>query len=477
MRYKLLSFFVFWAVLLHGECILTGEIINPSSRVFRINIHNATLGVPSKSYTIRLDEENRFHFKTPVASRAEFTLRSGRISFPIYLESSDSIHLKITKNKDSYAVNFSGDKVVENRFYFDFWKETYKPQRRKDDLIRNSKAQAYWALIMQQSFKRKKFLRIFLEQNPNALSLDFQEWVDAETNYLEASDIMIYLLYHKLFLENDQLEDFFKQYLKNINVSSKPKQISPSYYKFLITILNYKLVPSIKTKEELSDNEKLDFLVRQYNFVDKALKGTPKYYLQYDLLQQMLLLDHQYAKIEYLDFINSSADERLRSNIELLHQLNSDDMNGRQVANLSLIDEDGETFRFGELSPKASYLNFWQNTNGLGWLNPIDMRETYILQKKFRDQPGIRFGYIYIGAAYQYVGKNYFRYDLEESPISQFFQLNLDDPFTYFFHMTHLRQNYQARYVIVDKNGKLANDNAVPPGYINSATQIKKVIK
>ena len=441
----LLSLLLFSLAAFSQDTYLIGRITGEANQDIQLVYNKIPFMRKPLELRTKTDSTGKFFLNFPLDKPAAIDFVHGGKSITLILAPQDSVYMRIYKEGEDYAYEFSGRGFEESYLnylnYRDFDKEVIKTF---NQTLTTSDPASYEKQV-------KEWMKTFREvQGKNLKTLkagsDLKKLAGKMELVKEANYYLIYINYYRSQATGQYIPaESFRKFVSQPELFKIDHTPNPEYQNFLLLHLtNMGPEPQENTCKGIVSF--LEFTDSVYAHKSKA-----------ELLGRILWegMDNNCFK-EIKDWYESYLNwtpypdyaQALRSKAATLSSLSP----GDDAPDFEFVDKDGNTHTLAELRGKVIYLDFWAT-----WCGPCiqSMKLSGPLKEKFKDNPNVAFVYIST--------------DQNQAKWQGHYITNNGEP-----NMWHLGNSAYAassayrittipRYVIIDKNGKIVDPNAPRP--------------
>jgi thiol-disulfide isomerase/thioredoxin len=417
---------------------------------------------PDRSFFYETDSTGASVYSIQVEKSDLVRLIFDEDDFFIFGGPGDSLILKDSRHQLFSNPVFEGDRATENNFII-----------LKNRLENELDDEAYLALFQsdekdfiqkleQMHLQHISYVQDFQKQN-GVFSPEFADFINIDLRYFIVNMKMEYRDIHRYLTKNDSFEvsDTYYSFFQNLNTDNNEKQSIANYRKFLVKYLNFKA-------EEITDSTEIYLRSATAN---AGFKGVEQFFREQKIRNYLFnkvmedLLENSYndaAKL-YPQFLQKQKDEKLKLKIQSEFEAIRSLLPGNPMPEMLLKSADGKTLNISDFKGKVVYMDIWAT-----WCGPC-IREMPFLEalvQKYRSDDDVVILSISVDED-EAAWRSFLKSKQGTSSLQLFEPENLNAEWVNYF-----RINSIPRFILVDKNGMIADATAPAP----SAREITHII-
>lgn len=456
---------------LQGQVSLSGTINGADDQKI-VLLHDAThLGLSTVADSTEL-KNGRFKLEIPLEELALLELKFNNYSIPIYANAGDEMSISFHADSLLSSVEFEGAHAVENNFLHDFrfefapsFEESVQKEKMLTELI-----DVFEIELFGQNKKQSKYLNAHADKGK--MSKEFQDLIRNEIRYNYLYQLFAYPIIrgnkNQTKKTVDELPRVMTEVVKEEWINAETSMISPAYRNFVNYYVVYKA-------SELNDFKKFqghsESVEKKYYYARQVLEAEPFNYF----LSKWLSEKYQLVKPSSLRFLfgaleDTDVDKKYSSLVKetMGERLNEEDSEEEIAAaaaeteaeapddNSMFVDREGKAVSLDDFKGKVVYVDFWAS-----WCGPCraQMPKSKELHDKLskKQQKDVVFLYISIDDSKEkwegaiekmgIEGNHFWSKGGWGSRVCKLFKINSIP-----------------RYMLIDKDGVIVDQNAPRPG-------------
>lgn len=474
--------------------VIDGYINNANGSPVSLSIDRNYSGIHPKVYTAKTHEGN---FSFVLHEQKEFfsTLIYSSDSCSIFLVPGDTLHIAFTADLMNITLQMTGNAAGENIFLKSFSKkfnfndgvrsgaDELSDSLLKDKIL-NTGVDAFEIDLFNERKKQMDFFKA--DSSYSAFSPAFKSYFTNLINYRYWNLLLAYPVVRanasKSISRVDELPTALLDGIEKVKVSNSDALICSSYRSFLKYYVTY------FTSKQNGFNKFNDFnlsIERKNAFAQTVLSGIPyQYWLSglllegYDKAQPSVVKRLYTALLQsdktsaYASFVNEKCGAYMEKKDEVKKSVNpvspSSGGSSPDVA-YRIVNEKGKPVKFSDFKGKVVYVDFWAS-----WCGPCrqEMPHSKELHKKFTIKQLKNLVFLYIS-----IDKDEAAWRKAVNAIGMegyqgWSSADWRDGAGNFFYINSI-----PRYMLIDKSGKIVDDNAKRPSDPEVVDDILKLLQ
>jgi thiol-disulfide isomerase/thioredoxin len=388
--------------------------------------------------TIHLDKNNSF-IDTIYASKGYYKLSDRQNSINLFLNPSMNLNATISYRENVPSSLFQNNGANENNYLY-----------QKEQLNKSFEKVEHYTHTL--GLNEEDFLKLadsintvkttFLKSQKN-LDNDFLLYesfaIENDRNFL----LQKYQRWHGEFIKdpNFKVSNNYPNIYVNIDISNEKLLVNPLYKEYLLQFIAFKM-EEIDDKTFLNELEVIDMELKNQKIKDKVAYERMKFQTE------RIMIDDIYNK--YMSMVkNKSYKEEIEENRSNLKKIEK----GAVSPTFELYDINNNLVTLESLSGKLVLIDIWAT-----WCVPCvkEIPSLKLLENEFKDKD------IYFVSICLKDSKERFEKFVQEKELGGI-QLFAPDENISFFKEYLLRKTGIPRFILIDKEGKIIESNAVYP--------------
>jgi len=360
---------IFFTAACQGEAevprhaFIGGEIINPTSNSIVLHRNGKIID------TIYLDEKNRFSYRLENVEKGLYLIKHRPESQNLYLVPGDSLLIRVNTVAFDESLHFSGTGNARNNFLAEMF---LVDEQNADLLLSFNETEPSDFARKADSIKQKRLQTLQETAKKNGFSKDFIDLSETIIEY-ESYDLKeryTYLIqkYYKEYYRN--LPEDFHAYRANVNFNLETLQCSPTYKRFIDDFLvNYSLqwcADSARDENDCYDLTSTANVIARINKVSELVKlpSLRKYFLSKLGVLGIIMAKNDKNIDDVLDVLQENDYPEIdMEEMEQLAAIQSTYLPGSTVANIPLINTDGDEVLFDDVLKRPTVIFLWSIYN------------------------------------------------------------------------------------------------------------------
>ncbi|NRB51562.1 MAG: hypothetical protein HRU41_28070 [Saprospiraceae bacterium] len=452
------------------QVVLIGQLNEIIIKEVILQTKSASAVDEPESRTVEIKEDRTFKLNLSLPPSQQFELKIGALNLPLYLEPGDSLIVSLESVNDQLVVKYDGKGSANNTFLFQY--SMFEKKLAYGDLegaLQRKDGQAYWDAVEKLNRIKQGYFEQYVERSKKPLSDGFRSFMDNQINYKQADWLLAFYNHYRsvINLKVVELPEEYTAYLEELTLADDEAITSPSYQSALLSWVNFKNTASYGSFIE----DELKKFADRYKIAGDELSGASEYYTKYAILKGLLKADFVYAAYEYEDFMKSTAPQFLKEPLIRIHQIKSMKLEGLPMPDIKLLDEEGTSKRLSDFQGQIQYLCLWKNDES----TEKDLSTYFrLFGKKVTQDSLVKFQLIYT-AKNPNIWKQVLKGQKRTLDFFNHYRLDLSDELTRNFVLR--TDDYGPLFILVDKEGMVAKDNAGMSYEYNPNSKIRRLLK
>ncbi len=458
----------------------TSQLVGYKAYLKEIDYFNTYTQPKTVDSVLINDSTGYFKLNLNIKEPGKYSLFIGKYNAvpEFYLWNGDSIFYDIKFDEMvSYSVGGRGKSYLANKLAVDFieqFKVTQELQQKYQEALTSDSIELLVNFITEHRDKQLEFLKKYSSEVPEITKSDFITNIE----YDWASTIINRLLEEikKQYQENGIVwghNKFSANVLKNVKVNNPDVWKSFAYRNFIqnyimLKFLDYYFAKSKEGAEPTTiDAYKFLFKTAKTEFSgvasDIAVSGLFR-----DLLSEMKTKeDYNYALSEYENFKKDAFVKKFVQGVQTVFDTQQPLLSGMPVPQLSLPDTSGKIVSLSDFKGKVVYIDFWGT-----WCGPCRQEIPYLkeLHGKFENNDKV----VFLSVALERGDWDTWIKFVRSQGLKGF-QLFVDKNNRYVGEKFRIMS--VPTFMLIDKNGNLADANAKRPSNPGIEADIRKLLE
>lgn len=464
---------------------IKGTIAKPQSDLVSVDLVKNALAEENESYAAYIQPDGSFIIQLPIDQQKFAFLYHAEQFLPLYLSPNCDIQLQLNTNEFVASAAVAGEKAAASQFLVD-WSNTFDTPNHIKALkvkrfSKNLNEYAIWLSTTYQQ-QHQEFLQAFIQQNQN-LPSNFEAFATCIYQTFIGNELMRFPAYlpteeadrgdettPKITGSTTNYVNTMANYFKTIDVNNSLAFDYPPYRRF---VENYSdlLFRQGKASSQAQgfDNQ----FVLLYHFIPQHFSGIAEAHLQASCIIDACTFSKPHLhKAIYNDFLANCPYPNLNAQVQQVFEQAYQSANGQKAPNFTLSTSDGSPLNLTSLKGKVVYIDFWAT-----WCGPCinEMKHAKTLRQQLAGK----------NVAFVYVSVDEMPMLWENMLNEQDWHLPSDSLNTFhaisFGMKTEMPSSYNVkvvpRYVLIDKNGIIADSNAKRPSELSIVNDIEALLK
>lgn len=444
-----------------NEVVISGNIQNLGKGIASLHYTEgpAQAYVLLDSMTPNAEGDFTLRFEMPKASVASFSY--GRESSTLYLHPGDSLHLTLDTKMFDESISYSG----ENAKYNNFLAQKYLLEERMnagtppykmelDSMMAHYNAQNDSLNALQQEVLGKQIA-----------SEAFAQYWEAEKKFApllaKLRYPMMYNYYNKAKIEVP--EDYYSM-LEGINWNDEGNLANPTFTDVLDTYINNSIKDELS--ESITTNE---YLQIRYQWIEKNLTGKVQSFILAKAAIESINIEGIGGESDWYGMYKAShAGSSYLDDVTAVYNKWKPLAKGLPAPEFKYLNPEGEEVALSDFAGKVVYVDLWAT-----WCRPCRAEFPYAkkLKEKFKDESDLVFLYISIDD-----NKEAWEKMLEEDKeFASSVHVHAEGAWKSTVAKDYL-VNSIPRYLMIDRNGNIANANAPRPSSKKTEDVLKELL-
>ncbi|MGB4839354.1 MAG: TlpA disulfide reductase family protein [Saprospiraceae bacterium] len=377
-KYTYLAFLLLFVSSLFFSCKEQHKIYRQATTIIEGQITSANSNIISLYGDVDIkspmNQDGKFRISTELNKAGIYSLLVETQPIYVFIVPGDKISITGDIRTIATEAKFDGDHVNENNYLvrFESLKLETQPEnldsfftQQEDDFIATVESRTTKLNTDQQEYQKKNGL----------FDGVFADMLVHEIVYDEAVVKMNYPSYFKYLNpeKSFKLSDTYDSFLQNIDTDSESNLMIPSYKKFLLMYLEFKIQNS-------SISGANPAYIKKFNFVQKSFQNKKvKEILFYEVMKQSINESINDAELLISDYNKLQTNEVYLAEINDMINKWSILLKGKKAPHFSYKALNGKTVRIEDLLGKVVYIDVWAT-----WCVPC-LRELPFLEKLQED--------------------------------------------------------------------------------------------
>ncbi len=374
-RSAILLLFLFFTASTYAQdnTLVMGQLTNMGLVTeIEINVNEKYLNNEQIVYTAEINSDGRFAFPLEINEAQMVTLSYSRNRTLIYLEPNDTLEVRADANSFPFSLTF-GHRSGANNAQMKKYYEAHPPETDPFQLKQYRSGGTYWyvntpamermmAANIPDQFRQKMNLRkqkaltdfdFFVQNNPNALTPQFKEFMTSEIIYDWAYHL---LLYGTVYKNKFGIKADFFEFLDEVPLQGE--SLGNYYYReFLKAYLCHRYISGEDTGNPYAG---------QYDLATKIFTGKPLAFIQSDMITRGFRANEVEAlQRKYWDFTDHNDYPQFNNKVVDVYYNIMKYAEGSLAPDFTLADQNGQAVSLSDYKGKVIYLNFWAS-----WCKP-----------------------------------------------------------------------------------------------------------
>ena len=355
-----------------------GEIVNPNTNFVVLSRGEDVID------TLLLDDSNRFMYKFEDLNPGLYLFNHQPESQIVFLESGDSIHLRLNTLEFDESLVFTGKGAKKNNYLINLYLENEEERGMMLELCQLD-PMAFDKKIDSTTKVKHEKLKAF--ERKNSTSELFNEIADANIHYHYYANKEIYpfAYYGDSELKNlKSLPKDFYTYRKDVNYNNDNLRSYFPYYRFLNSHFNNLALNRHfeHSNDSVFVRHALDYNLDRLAIID-SLVSNP-YIKNMHLKHTATRFIYRNKSAEDIrqlvtDYLKLSTNEKHKSEIENVAESFIKLSRGSKIPNIELIDGEGNLIGFQSIIKKPTVVFFWSANRR------SQLRESHLKAKRFKE--------------------------------------------------------------------------------------------
>lgn len=399
--------------------------------------------------------------------------------FQLFLEPGDALTLHIDASVEPALVEFSGSGAENNRLFSEFNKKfslDFNPSNVKAVMEASASADVFESALFEQRIKQMRFLKE--NSGKNGITQGLRDFLNNQISYHYFGQLLHYAVIKSddpTGLKVSRLPDIMLSEMKSLPLMDERLMNSPSYRAFLGNYIRYH---ASEQNSFVKFTDYSEMLEREYNYALRSLSGEPfSYWLAHELfnycdkaapetvrkLHRVLMQTD--AKGDYVKPVTIRCQAEISAkevkkeipklDDEIREKTPKAKDTGKRNQPFTLIDLKGNKVYLEDFKGKVLYVDFWAS-----WCAPCRQQFPYAreLHKMLSPEHLRQVVFLYISI------------DNDEATWKKAVEKNGIQGFNTYSPggwnssaVTHFGVHSIPRYMLIDKNGNIADPHAKRP--------------
>lgn len=449
-----------WGQTIGNYITIKGYLKNPQSELVSIDITTNVLTGETQSYASRLQPDGAFLILCPLAQPTPAMFYHADQYVPVFLFPNDSLSIQADRSDFKQSLKFEGRGAERNNFLADYNRKYHNPTAQNEQINRmkslNGGDFAFFA--GKQKTEKQNMLNSYFKSPPE---IQFYNYIEDLVTIEWAGDLFDYPTVNSLqnHKPNADLPPGYYAFADDLRFRNNHILTIAGTSELFKKLISYKM-RKITTQAGYDQN---GYYSDRHRLASQYLDNKPLYAFQaQNIIDALTYSKPELIADKYAEFIENCPYAELSDFLKTVYNKAALLSAGNSAPDFVLPNLAGDSVALRNLRGKVLYLDFWAT-----WCGPCraEMSYSQTLQQLLKDKD-IEFIYI--------------SFDTDPRVWSQFIEekqlagthllaLSLDSQIAKDYNIKGL-----PRYMIIDKNGIIRDNNAKRPGEKNIASDLLK---
>ncbi len=446
---------------------IRGKIFNPQGQLASVDMEASPLSDEISSFAGYVNDQGEFVIQFALEESTVATFHHGNQFVQLYVEPQDDMRLEVNTANFDGSIKFTGKGAEHNNFLAKYYNNFTNPNDVLliKHLMKSSQPDDFLQFANRQRDDKKRLLADMHAQK--SLSQKFRDFAQAKIDCEWGVQLIDYPFAYAIENNTDvpPLPENYYSFIEVVDLSNDAALSLPSYGDFLLKCLNNKFGKSPEKANAGSDG----LYPTKFDFTRKMFKGKSLYYVQAQTLIDATIYDRvENMRNQYNDFLANCPHKDMKKAVSAKFS-DAEAVGGGQAApDFALTNGEGSRVSLNQFRGKVVYLDFWAT-----WCGPClkEMKASNILRSRFNDGDVI---FLYISLDESKDGWKKFLNEKGWNP-----QIHLVSNGAGL--QSEIAKTYNVKglpkYILIDKDGKIANSNAKRPSELGVVDDIEKARK
>ncbi|MGB1241449.1 MAG: TlpA family protein disulfide reductase [Chitinophagales bacterium] len=421
----------------------------------------------NQKYEISPDKFGNFQLQIPLLQPTPAYFEYDGKKAQMFLSPGEIVKINFSNSQFDNSLKFDGGGKLHNTYCAEYRKKFNNDNIDYDLSQRRTimSAPTFSSHCQSLRLKENAFLRNFLAQNPE-VSIAFKVWAQSAIEYRTANRTTSYF-----YKTADKFNDSYIDFALQFSLTNPEALVASEYLKFLENHLRHLCMRDPLQMQKQREDRGEPWLVRASQIAPKAFNGKVLDHIQAHLALVLIDVESSYANGLYDNFMRTGQSMELKELLKRRFNKYSTEMNNIKApanARMFIVNQESPlTFEqlLSQYKGKVVYLDFWAS-----WCKPCMEQMTHAPQlKEYFKEQDVAFVYLSSDDSDGQWKKNIAR--LQVGGDHYLMDENLKDS-----AYTKLLVTGLPRYVIIDREGEIADGDAKRPNNIALRYDISRIL-
>ncbi|GIV35525.1 MAG: hypothetical protein KatS3mg031_3060 [Chitinophagales bacterium] len=428
-----------------------------------IYFQDSILSFPKRITPERINSGKfRFSFKSKQPHFCSLVYEN--TSFPIFIKPGETITVKVENfNAAGIQMNHISEVSSENQLLLDITNLRQSLQSHVQQVLIEGDASFYLKKVKIYNAACRQFVIRVVQQNGD-LDPRLLAWIQDEIRYSTAKMLLTYPMLSSIYNKEELPRDYF-QLISEVSINNENAINNPAYLEFLLYHFSYEYSATTKGHPLAAFD-----VEGKIKLSSELYSGTPLYYVQAQILIDGI--QSRYDKIDklYRKFQKSNAPEELKARLRIAYDYQEYPDFWSLLPTSSLLLPDGDVLDRSYLYGKVVFVDFWAT-----WCQPCrtEIPHSIEMVENYRNEDDLVFLFVSLDRSID-TWKEFVEKKFPKS--SKVFHVILESE-----HANEILDRLGVigipRYMILNRQGRIVNNNATRPSQVGTYSEIEKVLK